>query len=343
MTISKIPPIPLRTTVGFPLASLTHDTIHQDMAAAIAVLTDTVNGLIVAAGGGSAPAGVVEFYAGTTLPAGNWLWCDGSAVNRTTYSTLFTAIGTTFGVGNGTTTFNLPKMQGRAPVCANPLNSISADTPTLGTYTLGQKYGAEKYNNAAVAVTASVPALSVPHSSLTATLGAISLGSVTATLGSISIGSLTATLGSISLGSVTATLGAISIGSLTATLGAISTAGLSIAGQVACVGAGEAGATAMGCSTLSIAGIIPAPDITVGGSIASPSITVDGAIASPAITLGGTIDSPSISIGGTIASPAISFGGTQTTSITEITGATANIVDLPTVTPELCLNCIIKF
>lgn len=51
--------------------------------------------------------GFVMDFAGTAVPAG-WLECDGSAVSRTTYADLFTAIGTTWGVGNGTTTFNLP-------------------------------------------------------------------------------------------------------------------------------------------------------------------------------------------------------------------------------------------
>ena len=58
------------------------------------------------------PSGVVAPFAGTTTPDG-YLPCDGSAVNRTTYSRLFSAIGTTYGVGNGSTTFNLPDLRGR--------------------------------------------------------------------------------------------------------------------------------------------------------------------------------------------------------------------------------------
>jgi microcystin-dependent protein len=49
------------------------------------------------------------------LPAG-WLWCDGSAVSRTTYAALFARIGTDHGVGDGATTFNLPDMRERVPV-----------------------------------------------------------------------------------------------------------------------------------------------------------------------------------------------------------------------------------
>ena len=55
------------------------------------------------------PTGSVLAFAGSTSPAG-WLLCDGSAVSRTTYAALFAVIGTTYGAGNGSTTFNLPNL-----------------------------------------------------------------------------------------------------------------------------------------------------------------------------------------------------------------------------------------
>lgn len=61
--------------------------------------------------------GIIFDYAGSSIPSG-WLDCDGSAVSRTTYAALFTAIGTTWGVGNGSTTFNLPDLRGRYTVGA---------------------------------------------------------------------------------------------------------------------------------------------------------------------------------------------------------------------------------
>ena len=64
--------------------------------------------------GNSSFAGMVAFFAMNTAPSG-WLNADGSAVSRTTYAALFAAIGTTFGVGNGSTTFNLPDMRGEFP------------------------------------------------------------------------------------------------------------------------------------------------------------------------------------------------------------------------------------
>jgi microcystin-dependent protein len=58
------------------------------------------------------PVGAVLPFAGSSAPAG-YLLCDGSAVSRTTYANLFTAIGTTHGEGDGSTTFNIPDYRGR--------------------------------------------------------------------------------------------------------------------------------------------------------------------------------------------------------------------------------------
>jgi len=62
--------------------------------------------IIISAG---APTGSIMIWAGTTVPEG-YLLCDGSAVSRTTYSALFSAIGTTYGAGDSSTTFNLPNL-----------------------------------------------------------------------------------------------------------------------------------------------------------------------------------------------------------------------------------------
>ena len=72
------------------------------------------------------PAGAIMEYAGNITPEG-YLICDGSAVSRTTYSALFSAIGTTYGGGNGSTTFNLPNLKGRVPVGLDG-NDTSFDT-----------------------------------------------------------------------------------------------------------------------------------------------------------------------------------------------------------------------
>jgi microcystin-dependent protein len=57
-------------------------------------------------------AGDVKVTAGTAVPTG-WLACDGTAVSRTTYATLYGVIGTLYGSGDGSTTFNVPDTRGR--------------------------------------------------------------------------------------------------------------------------------------------------------------------------------------------------------------------------------------
>ena len=80
------------------------------------------------------PAGVIMAWGASSAPA-NWLICDGAAVSRSIYASLFNAIGTTYGVGDGSTTFNLPDLRGRVPVGKNGA--------TFGT--LGLTGGAETH------------------------------------------------------------------------------------------------------------------------------------------------------------------------------------------------------
>lgn len=54
--------------------------------------------------------------------------CDGAAVSRSTYANLYTAIGTTFGSGDGANTFNLPDFRGRAPIGSGTGSGLSART-----------------------------------------------------------------------------------------------------------------------------------------------------------------------------------------------------------------------
>jgi microcystin-dependent protein len=73
----------------------------------------SLQGISLASGGGA--PGIISQFAGSVAPVG-YLLCDGTAVSRTTYSSLFDTIGTAYGTGNGSTTFNLPNFQGRVPV-----------------------------------------------------------------------------------------------------------------------------------------------------------------------------------------------------------------------------------
>jgi microcystin-dependent protein len=80
--------------------------------------------------------GQVIDYAGSTIPSG-WQQCDGSAISRTTFSALFTAIGTTWGVGDGSTTFNVPDLRGRTAIGAGTGSGLTART--LGQQAIGEE------------------------------------------------------------------------------------------------------------------------------------------------------------------------------------------------------------
>jgi microcystin-dependent protein len=71
----------------------------------------STGGVTITNTGSQVPTGAVEAFAMSTAPSG-WLACNGAAISRTTYATLFAAIGTTFGTGDGVTTFNVPDVRG---------------------------------------------------------------------------------------------------------------------------------------------------------------------------------------------------------------------------------------
>ena len=75
------------------------------------------------------PAGSLLPYAGSSAPSG-FLLCYGQAISRTTYATLFTAIGTTYGTGDGSTTFNLPDLRGRLIAGQDDMGGSSANRLT---------------------------------------------------------------------------------------------------------------------------------------------------------------------------------------------------------------------
>ena len=66
---------------------------------------------------GGLPIGAIVQYCGDTVPD-NFMWCDGSAISRTTYASLFAVIGTKYGNGDGSTTYNLPNFNSAVPWAA---------------------------------------------------------------------------------------------------------------------------------------------------------------------------------------------------------------------------------
>jgi hypothetical protein len=86
-----------------------------------------VTGTIVAFGGGIAPSG--------------WVLCDGSAVSRMDFADLFTTIGTRFGIGDGTTTFNVPDLRGRFSHGGSGPDARSVGSAITGTTADGKDDG----------------------------------------------------------------------------------------------------------------------------------------------------------------------------------------------------------
>lgn len=83
------------------------------------------------------PPGLILPYGGATAPYG-FVLCNGGALSRTTYAALFAVIGTTFGEGNGSTTFNVPDMRGRFP--------FGMDTSGNGDE-LGETFGTKNHRH----------------------------------------------------------------------------------------------------------------------------------------------------------------------------------------------------
>lgn len=84
--------------------------------------------IILEPSGDTLPIGSIAQFGGETAPT-NWLFCNGQAVSRVTYKELFEVIGTTYGDGDGSTTFNVPDFIGRVPV---GLDKEDTDFDTLG-------------------------------------------------------------------------------------------------------------------------------------------------------------------------------------------------------------------
>lgn len=93
------------------------------------IIDDELYALSTGTGGAYVPTGTILDYAGSSTPSG-YLLCAGQAVSRSTYSDLFTAIGTTWGVGDGSTTFNVPDLRGRLGAGKDDMGGTSANRLT---------------------------------------------------------------------------------------------------------------------------------------------------------------------------------------------------------------------
>lgn len=109
------------------------------------------------------PVGTCLPFAASVAPSG-WLLCDGSAVSRSTYADLFSAIGTTWGAGDGTSTFNIPDLRGKIPVAQSTAGTLSTFAATGGEETHTLSTAELPIHSHANSATAGVQSVSHTHS-----------------------------------------------------------------------------------------------------------------------------------------------------------------------------------
>jgi microcystin-dependent protein len=113
----------LAVNVDGSTLEIVSDTVRiKDDGVTLAKLAAAVQEMLV-------PTGTILAYGGSTAPTG-FLLCFGQAVSRTTYAALFNVIGTTFGAGDGSTTFNLPDLRGRVAVGKDNMGGTAANRIT---------------------------------------------------------------------------------------------------------------------------------------------------------------------------------------------------------------------
>ena len=108
--------------------------------------------------------GTIKPWGKATAPDG-YLLCDGSAVSRTTYADLFTVIGTTYGTGDNSTTFNVPDLQGKFPQGKSGTTNL-ATKGGANTITVAVTNNQALANNQTVTVTGSIDNTSLTNAQL---------------------------------------------------------------------------------------------------------------------------------------------------------------------------------
>ena len=113
--------------------------------------------------------GAIKPWTKTTAPAG-YLLCNGAAVSRTTYADLFGVISTTYGAGDGSTTFNVPQLQGKMPqgYDGNTYNLAGTGGANTITVAVTNNQAATNASNQAVTVTGSIANTSLTTAQLAA-------------------------------------------------------------------------------------------------------------------------------------------------------------------------------
>ena len=180
MDLGDFPSVEFRPLYKVIVKALTgaSNTVKASITEIQDMRVDQVNPVGIAQVVSSSPTGALTAFAGSSAPTG-WLLCYGQAVSRATYAALFSVVGTTYGSGNGSTTFNIPDMRGRVPVALDNMGGTDADRLTVAN-TLGDTGGKEKH----LLLVAEMPS----HSHLAGLLATTSAGSHVHTLNTLAIG-----------------------------------------------------------------------------------------------------------------------------------------------------------
>ena len=111
--------------------------------------------------------GAIKPWTKTTAPDG-YLLCNGAAVSRSTYADLFAVISTTYGSGDGSTTFNVPQLQGKMPqgYDGNTYNLAGTGGANTVTVAVTNNQGATSTSNQSVTVTGSIDTTSLTTAQL---------------------------------------------------------------------------------------------------------------------------------------------------------------------------------
>lgn len=95
-----------------------------------------------------APPGAMISYGGASAPTG-WVLCDGTAISRTVYKDLFNAVGTTYGVGDGSTTFNVPDLKDKIPMGKSGTKALGT-TGGAATANLAHTHAVDSHSHSGV-------------------------------------------------------------------------------------------------------------------------------------------------------------------------------------------------
>jgi microcystin-dependent protein len=277
----------------------------------------------------SNPTGGLMMWPTAAAPSG-WLLCNGTAVSRTTYAALFAVIGTTFGVGDNSTTFNLPNYVERMPFGAS-LTTTASVTGCIGALVVGSISGTTMtvsgVTRGTLAVGDAITGTGVPSGSVVTAFGTGSGGVGTYT---VSLGGATVT-GSIS--GTTLTVTSVSSGTL-AVGQTISGTGVTGGTTITAFGTGSGGT-----GTYSVSASQTVGSTTITAVVASTSLTTTGTTMTVTAVGSGTLIVAQILTGtGITANTRITALGTGTGATGTYIVNTAQNTGLITITASPYVN-----